>query len=141
MQDLPANAFGVLRDAQAGFTRFDLYFMNDRMVAVKTISSRAVILSALLGGFIGMMLVGSRAEAKKRQLVNESITQGRLETLADFVIPYKNIASAKVKNGFFAGSLIISLKNGRSRKLTFASDNFASALDLLKSVLGSRLAS
>jgi hypothetical protein len=51
---------------QSGFTRFDLYFLKDRIVAAKTITSRAVLLSALLGGFIGMMLIGSREEVKRR---------------------------------------------------------------------------
>lgn len=66
IQDLPKDAYGVLRDMQSGFTRFDLYFLKDRIVAAKTITSRAVLLSALLGGFIGMMLIGSREEVKRR---------------------------------------------------------------------------
>ena len=137
--DLPPDAYGVLRDLQSGFTRFDLYFMKDKIIAVKTISSRAVFLSALLGGFIGMMLIGSREEAKRRQKTMESLAEGRIESVADFAIPYGQVLSAEIKKGYFAGSLTMRLPHGKSRKLTFASDKYPAVLELTKTLLGDRV--
>lgn len=137
--DLPPDAYGVLRDLQSGFTRFDLYFMNDRVIAVKTIGSRAVLLGSVLGGFIGMMLLGARVEAKKRLMAQEAISRGVLDSIADSVMPYTSVRNVRLKKGFFSGSLLFQLVNGGSKKFTFASEAYTQVNGVVSAALGGKL--